>query len=148
MGRTVGGVALLALALFMLYGFFRSSATLSSAAGLVALVIGVVLPAIGGIALLRGRLGGPSRARVDALRRKTLEAETLRLAVAHGGRLTALELSVELALTPEEAKALLDDLAARELAELEITDRGVIVYAFHDARHLGGKQDARPLLDA
>ena len=84
----------------------------------------------------------------NALRRRTLEAEILRLATGHAGRLTAVEVAMELALSPEEAKAILDDMAAREMAELEITDRGVIVYAFHDAQHLGGKHEARGILDA
>lgn len=149
-GRTVGGAALLALAAFMLLGFLRSDATLTSPAAIAALLITAVLPAAGGIALLRGglRFGGRRAARVEELRQKTIEAEILRLAVQHGGKLTAVEVATALALPPESAKATLDSLAEREIADLEITDRGLIVYSFHDAKHLGGKHSARGILDA
>lgn len=148
MGRLIGGAGLLLLALFMLFGFLRSSAALSSPATIVALLVTVGLPAVGGVALLRGRLGGPSRARLDRLRQQTLEAEVLRLAVQHRGRLTAVDVAGAFALTPEDAKATLDGLVTREVADLEVTDEGVLVYTFHEARHLGGKHGSRGLLDA
>ncbi|MDF2773288.1 MAG: hypothetical protein K0S86_2783 [Geminicoccaceae bacterium] len=149
-GRTVGGAALLALAAFMLLGFLRSDASLTSPAAIAALLITAALPAAGGIALLRGglRFGGRRAARVEELRKKTIEAEILRLAVQRGGKLTAVEVATALALAPESAKATLDSLAEREIADLEITDRGLIVYSFHDAKHLGGKHSSRGILDA
>lgn len=149
-GRKVGGIALLALAAFMLFGFLRSDASLSSPAAIAALVITVALPAAGGIALLRGfaTFGGRRSARVAELRQKTIEAEILRLAIQHGGKLTAMEVATALALPQESAKATLDALAEREIADLEITDAGVIVYAFHDAKHIGGKHSSRGILDA
>lgn len=146
-GRAIGGWALIALAALMLVGFLRSDATLASPAVIAALVIAVALPAGGGVMLLRGG-GGRRAARLEQLRRQTVEAEVLRLATQHGGKLTALEVATALALPPESAKAVLDSLNERELADLEITDAGVIVYSFHDARHLGGKHSARGILDA
>ena len=53
-----------------------------------------------------------------------------------------------MAITPEAAKDALDALALREQAELEITESGVIVYAFHDVRHLEEKSRAKGVLDA
>jgi uncharacterized membrane protein len=146
-GRTIGGAALLGLAAFMLYGFLRSDASLASPAAIAALLIAVALPAAGGIALLRG-LGRGRSARVERLRQQTIEAEILRLAMQQGGRLTAVEVAAALGLPSESAKAALDSLAEREIADLEITDAGVIVYSFHEARNVGGKHSARGLLDA
>ena len=148
-GRTWGGVALLAIAGFMLLGFLRSDATIGSPSAIAALLLTVALPAAAGIALIRGiATFGRRSARVEELRQRTIEAEILRLAIQHNGRLTAMEVATALALPSETAKATLDAMAERELADLEITDRGVIVYSFHDARHLGGKHSARGILDA
>ena len=145
MGRVAGGGALLLLSLFMLVGFLRSSASLAAPATLAALVITVGLPAIGGVALLRG--GRRRSARVDRLRQQTLEAEILRLAMRHAGRLTAVEVASEFALTPEAAKETLDGMVTRELADLALTDGGLIVYTFEEARRVGEKHGARGLLD-
>lgn len=146
-GRRWGGIALLAIAAFMFLGFLNSSASLGSPTAIVALLLTVGLPAGAGVALLRG-IGGERTARVERLRQQTIEAEILRLAMQHAGKLTAVEVATALALPPETAKASLDSLAERELADLEITDAGVIVYAFHDAKHIGGKSSARGILDA
>jgi hypothetical protein len=146
-GRRFGGIALLALAAFMFLGFLNSSASLGSPTALMALLLTVGLPAGAGIALLRG-IGVARGARAERLRQQTIDAEILRLAIQHGGKLTALEVATALALSPESAKASLDSLAEREQADLEITDAGIIVYAFHDAKNIGGKSSARGLLDA
>src|SRR6185295_8327730 len=98
-GRTWGGVALLSLAAFMLLGFLRSSASVGPAA-IGALLITVVLPAVGGLLLIRG-VGTADRARVAKLRQQTIDAEILKMAVAHAGKLTAVEVAAALALTPE-----------------------------------------------
>jgi hypothetical protein len=85
---------------------------------------------------------------MQALRQQTIEAEIMKLAMAQQGRLTEVEVASALALPPGEAKAALDALVAREVADLEITDAGVLVYTFHDARYFGTKRDATGLLDA
>ena len=146
-GRRWGGIALLVIAAFMFVGFLNSSASLGSPTAIIALLLTVGLPAGAGVALLRG-IGGTRTARVERLRQQTIEAEILRLAMQHAGKLTAVEVATALALPPETAKASLDSLAERELADLEITDAGVIVYAFHDAKNIGGKSSARGILDA
>ena len=146
-GRRLGGIALLAIAAFMFVGFLGSSASLASPTAIIALLLTVGLPAGAGVALLRG-IGGARSARAERLRQQTIDAEILRLAMQHAGKLTAVEVATALALPPETAKASLDSLAERELADLEITDAGVIVYAFHDAKNIGGKSSARGLLDA
>jgi len=144
--RTTGGIALLVLAALMFLGFVRSDASLAAPATIVALLITTVVPAVGGIALLRG--GGTARTRrLDRLREQTIDAEILRLAVAEGGRLTAVEVATALTLTPEAAKEKLDALVGRDVADIAVTERGVVVYTFHDAKYLGGKSDAKGVLD-
>ena len=147
MSRKTIAIALLTLAGLMLFGFLRSSASIAAPATIVALLITVVAPAVGGIAMLRGTDLARGK-RLDQLRQQTIDAEVLRLAVTEGGRLTAVEVATALALTPEQAKDTLDALVARDVADIAVTERGVLVYTFHDAKHLGGKGDAKGVLDA
>lgn len=146
-GQRWGGIALLAIAAFMLLGFLNSSASLGSPTTIIALLLTVGLPAGAGVALLRG-IGGARNARSERLRQQTIDAEILRLAMQHAGKLTAVEVASALALPTETAKSSLDSMVERELADLEITDAGVIVYAFHDAKNIGGKASAKGILDA
>ena len=147
MSRTSGGIALLVLAALMFLGFIRSGASLAAPATIVAVLLTAIAPAVGGVALLRG--GGTARTRrLDQLRQQTIDAEILRLAVSERGKLTAVEVATALALTPETAKEALDALVARDVADIAVTERGVIVYTFHDAKHIGGKGEAKGVLDA
>jgi hypothetical protein len=143
--RTIG-VALLVIAALMLLGFTRSSLGIGSPSVIAALLLTVVAPAAGGIALLRRRSAHGPRTR--ELRQRTLEAEILRLATRQQGRLTALEVATEFAITPEEAKATLDGFVSREIADLAMTERGVLVYTFHETQGVADKHAARGLLDA
>jgi hypothetical protein len=149
MGSIIGGVGLLLLALFMFVGYMGADIQGGPGATVLALVIAVGLPAAGGAALLARHFRKPGQLseRKDELRRQTLEAEVLRIARAHGAKLTVIEVVGELAVTPEEAKAALDSLARQEIAELEITDSGVIVYAFHDVARLSEKSRSKGILD-
>jgi len=54
----------------------------------------------------------------------------------------------EFAITPEKANELLESLMVRQLADVEVTDSGVVVYVFHDVKHLADKPRARGILDA
>lgn len=145
MGRKTG-IALLILAGVMLYGSLRSSASFAAPATIAAVLITVVLPAAGGAMLLWG--GGRRRSeRMIELRQRTIDAEILRLAQREGGRLTASEVAVALALSPEAAKTALDALMSRDVADIAVSDDGVLVYVFHEKGTLGDKQSARGLLD-
>lgn len=149
MNKLLAAGGLAALALFMLLGFLASDVAAGAPATLAALALTVGLPAAGAGLLARShhaeraRLGG----RKAQLRRQTLDAEILRLAAEHGGRLTAVEVAARLAIGPEAAKEALDDLALRGQAEIEVTDAGLLVYGFWDVRHLGDKSSARGVLD-
>ncbi|HEX2167573.1 MAG TPA: hypothetical protein VHG09_10120 [Longimicrobiales bacterium] len=145
MGRIVGWV-LIALAAFMFIGYL--GADVAGATAVFALLITVVLPAAGGIALVTGRVRGRKvGARREELRQQTVEAELLRLAGRHGGKLTIVEAVGDLAITPEEAKQALDALSVRGLADFEVTDSGIVVYVFHDVQNLGDKPHSRGLLE-
>jgi hypothetical protein len=145
----VVGFALLALSLFMLLGFLRSDADLGTPT-IAALLITVALPALGGLALLTKpfRRGARLAERRELLRQQTYESEILRLAAQRQGRLTAVELVTEFAITPEKANELLESLMVRQLADVEVTDSGVVVYVFHDVKNLADKPHARGILDA
>jgi hypothetical protein len=144
--RSIGWI-LIALAAFMFVGYLR--ADVAGPEAIFALLITVVLPAAGGLAMVTGRVRRSGRigARREELRRQTLEAELLRLAGRHDGRLTIVEAVGELAIAPEDAKEALDALALRGLADFEVTDSGVIVYVFHDVQHLGDKPRSKGLLE-
>lgn len=142
MGRKIGAGLLLFVAAFMLLGFLRSGATLLSPTALFALLLTVGLPAVAGISLLRGVLRGGSGSRLQALRQQTIDAEILKLAMARGGRLTEVEVVSALALPAAEAKASLEALVAREVADLDVSDEGVLLYTFHEAKYFDGPRDA------
>ena len=147
MSRRFVGIGLLVLAGLLGWGFLRSGASITAPATLAALLITVVGPAVGGVVLLRGGSIARSR-RLDQLRQQTIEAEILKLAVNEGGRLTAVEVATTLGLTPEMAKEALDSMVTRDVADMAVTDRGVIVYTFHEAKYIEGKGDAKGVLDA
>ena len=107
MGKLLGGVGLLILALFMLLGFFRAQPSAGTAATIVTFLLAVVLPAAGGVALLYAhRQQGHSVAqRKERLRQQTLEAEMLKLAARKGGKLTVVEVIGEMAVIPRPRSA-------------------------------------------
>jgi hypothetical protein len=145
--RTIGGVALCILAGLMLLGFAQvGSVTLAS---LIALAIGAGIPGAIGIALLMGRLdrGRNLAASKATLRRQTIEAEILALAGRRGGKITMVEVVTETALADAEASEVLESLAVRGLADIQITDSGTIVYDFRDVRLLGEKGSAKDVLE-
>jgi hypothetical protein len=131
----------------MFLGFLRARLPLVAPATIGALLVAVVLPIAGGIALLRG-MGSGDVARRARLRQQTIEAEVMKLAIQQRGKLTALEVATALALPEDETKVALDSMVERELADIEITDEGVIVYTFQSAKQLGSKDTSRGILDA
>ena len=148
MRRYIGGGALLLLSAFMLLGFLNAG-SMAALPAAIAFVVAVVLPAVGGVTLIareRGR-GGSLATRRDQLRRQTVEAELLRLAGEHGGRLTVVEVVTALALSQDDAKAALDSLTMQEIADMAVTDSGTIVYTFRDIERALEKGSARPVLE-
>lgn len=139
--------ALYLLAALMLLGFFNSGLELTAPA-IVALLLVVVLPA--GFAtrmLLKQPNAKVLQQRQQNLRMNTIESEILRIAQLHQGKLTLVEIVSDLAISTDEAKSAADSLVHKEIADLEITNSGVLVYTFHDLRHLHEKSSARGLLE-
>lgn len=141
----IGG--LFGLAALMLFGFLRSSLSLSSPSTIVALLITVVLPAGAALAMMRG-VDTADRTRRASLRQQTIEAEVMKLAIEQRGKLTAIEVATALALPEDETKVALDAMVEREIADIEITDEGVLVYTFQSAKELGSKGTSKGILDA
>ena len=144
--RKILALGLLAISLFMLLGFFQAGAPLSIA-GLIALVIGVGIPGACAALLLMPPTGlfTKSPARREQLRRQTIESEIVRLAGRLGGTLTVVEVVAELALESQVAQDALDALMTREIAEIGVSDSGLIVYRFPDLLRLDEKDDAEGL---
>ncbi|CAN5444897.1 hypothetical protein BH09GEM1_BH09GEM1_07700 [soil metagenome] len=134
MGRKLGGIALLVIPALMLLGFAWSSAPVTPVA-LFAILLVVVLPAINGVASLRDSLRHNSDTRLTQMHRETFDAEILRVAMERQGRLTVVELASTLRLATGESKAALDDLVQRQVADLEVSGEGGLIYTFHEARH-------------
>ena len=80
------------------------------------------------------RAAGQDRAAeaVEAVDPVAAERERLVLGVAEKeqGRVTVLEVASRCDLTSDEAKALLDDLVLRKVAQLHVSEEGVLVYVF------------------
>lgn len=149
MGSRIGGGLLIALALFMLVGFLNADVERAAGTTLLALLITVALPAGAGIALLRKGAGGHRRLeeRREVLRQQTLASELVRLAGQRGGKLTTVEVVSEFAVTPDEADRALRELVIRGVAEPEVTESGLLVYAFHDVRRLEEKPRSKGVLE-
>jgi hypothetical protein len=145
----IGGVLLLLLALLMFGGFLQSNSQLSAAATVIALGISVALPGIAGVALIlrHFRSGRRLETRREVLRQQTLQSEVLRLAGQRGGRLALVEVVTEMAVPSDAAQAALDALVEREIADIAVTDSGVLVYTFRDVEKLGDKSQARGILE-
>ncbi|MGH7537299.1 MAG: hypothetical protein ACREMF_01575 [Gemmatimonadales bacterium] len=150
MGKIVGGIGLIVVSLFMLLGFLSSSQPISLPAAAVMLLLTVGLPAASGVGLLylRFREGRAFQQRRDQLRVQTYQSEILKLAGRKGGKLTLVELLTDSALSTEDAEAALGGLVERGIADIEVTDSGVLVYAFHDVQKLPEKDSSRGILEA
>jgi predicted DNA-binding transcriptional regulator len=148
--KAAAGFTLIGVSLFMLLGFFNADLSSSAMATVGALLVGVALPgAVGGtLVTLHFRQGKGLARRREQLRLQTQEAEVLRLAGEHDGRLTVVEVVRELAMEHSGAEALLRSMVERGVAEIEVTESGLLVYTFPDVQRLQDKPTSRGVLDA
>lgn len=148
MGKLLGGGALIAVALFMLLGFFNSTSR-GVGTSIVLLLLVVGLPGTVGVNLIRSHFASKRgfTQRRDDLRRQTQEAEILALAQEQKGRLTVIEVATRLALPAPTVEDLLSGMHTKGVAELEMTDAGLIVYTFPDILKLPAKGESRDVLD-
>lgn len=145
LGKLWGGGGLILVALFMVLGFSLSGLSGPLAVDIIALLVSVGIPGVTGGWLVASHFRDGGEA-TPALTGDAMEASILKLAARNGGRLAAVEVAGELGVSAVAAKEMLDSLMARELADVAVTESGVLVYAFHDVEHLDEKWQARPLL--
>lgn len=147
--RRILALLLLVLALLMGWGFVRSGVSVAEPATILALLVAVGVPGAVGVLLLTGPPGQGRRLaeRQERLRRETLDAELLRLAGERDGKLTVVEAVTTLGIAPEDAKDALSALVTRDLADIEVTDSGLLVYRVHDVALLHEKPRSRDVLD-
>ena len=150
MGKLLGGGALLALAAFMLLGFFNLSQPLGFPVAVLTLLVAVGVPGAAGAALLLAhfREGARTTGHRERLRLETHQAELVRLAERRGGKLTVVEAVAEMALDSPTVEAALGVLVERGVADIEVTDSGLLVYTFPDVLRLPDKGSSRGILDA
>ena len=97
----------------------------------------------------RGGLNAQSQSFSNVVRTFRISpAATAEFTQFHGSKEAAiLEVVTALAITPEQAKDVLDGLARDGFADFQVTDSGVVVYDFQDIRRLGDKSSARNILE-
>jgi hypothetical protein len=147
MGKLLGGGALVALAAFMLLGFFSLAQPLSFPVAALTLLVAVGVPGGAGAALLRAHFR--ERTRVtghrERLRLETHQAELVRLAARRGG-FTVSKVARWRSIPHRRGGTGRADGAG--VADIEVTDSGLLVYTFPDVRHLPEKGSSRDILDA
>lgn len=150
MGRLLGGGGLVALAAFMLLGFFNLSQPPGLTVAVLTLLVAVAVPGAAGVALLRAHFRERSRltGQRERLRLETHQAELVRLAERRGGKLTVVEAVADTALDSPTVEAALGKLVEQGVADIEVTDSGLLVYTFPDVRRLPEKGSSRGILDA
>jgi hypothetical protein len=113
----------------------------STLVGLVVLFTGGTL---WGLNIARQSFGWrlPGRDLLHLVRRPARDKrqEVLSYATSGGGRVTVVEVAGRCQLTVEESEAILNDFAAREVAELLVAEDGTVVYDFN---LLSNKEKAR-----
>lgn len=151
MKRIMGGSALIGLSLFMLLGFAKAKLPPGRVTKILTLGIAVVLPMGTGAGLIYSHFKPNQtylKTRRKELQTRTIQAEIVKLAIAHKGKLTAVEVIAALGISSEMAQQQLNLLTHQNLAELEITESGTLVYAFQDVQALSEKLDSKRIADA
>lgn len=87
----------------------------------------LALLGLGGFFVYRS---GKVPASIPKLDQAALEQKVLESARRHRGRITVSELALDLGCDLAEAERLLDALVTARVTELEVSDRGLVVYVF------------------
>ncbi len=148
--RVLGGASLIGVALFMAAGFAGSDATRSLGTTIAAPLIAVGVPAGAGVALIHShyrnrRLRTADRAE---LRLQTWESELVKLATERGGKLTVVEAVAATGLRAPQVDEALRSLTLQGVADIDVTDSGMLVYRFPDVQLLEEKGGSKPILDS
>ena len=149
--KLFGGIGLLGLAGFMLLGFAKADLSdQSMAVKAMTFGLGVGLPTAAGMGLVQSHRRDRKllATRIVNSRLIALRSEILKLAQANQGKLTEIEVISELGIEQAVANEVLTNLCQQDLAEIEMTDSGLLVYVFPDIQQLPDKHSSRGLLDA
>lgn len=143
--RRVGGYIAVVIGSFMGIGVLLNAAGPHSAGALLlSFVLFSAAPLVGGVWLLREP--GGRRAALAAAS-QAWDSELMRLAERRGGSLSVAEVVAHADLDVIEAEQRLDALFKRGLCELQVTERGVVVYRFPELPSVGDKRAARGVLE-
>ena len=151
MNKLFGGIGLLSLASFMMLGFAKADLSdQSMAVRAMTFGLGVGLPLAGGIGLVGSHHQDRNRMLTNKATNqlRTLQSEILKLAQANQGKLTEIEVISEFGIEAAVAHDVLTSLCQQDLADIEMTDSGLLVYVFPDIQQLPNKHSSRGLLDA
>lgn len=144
------GILLIIISLFMLLGFIKSNTEHELLVRVITFILAVVIPFSSGFGLLlsnykQKKLLDNSK---GSLANKILGSEILKLAEKNNAKLTVLEVVKELSVESNVAQEILDAFVAKNFAEIELTESGIIVYSFVDIQRLNEKEFSKGVLDA
>ncbi len=148
--KVLGGGLLIGVALFMAIGFALSDATRSLATTIGTLLIAVAIPAGAGIALIQSHYRGQRLQSADRaeLRLQTWESELVKLASERGGKLTIVEAVAATGLRAPQVEEAFRSLTQQGVADIDVTDSGMLVYRFPDVQLLREKGGSKPILES
>ncbi len=148
--KVLGGALLIGVALFMAIGFAVSDATRSLGTTIATLLIAVGIPAGAGLALIQSHYQGRRLLTADRaeLRLQTWESELVKLAAERGGKLTVVEAVAATGLRAPQVEEAFRSLTQQGVADIDVTDSGMLVYRFPDVQLMGEKGGSKPILDA
>jgi hypothetical protein len=146
--RLVAGVILIGLGLLMAIGVSKAKLPPNPVVTALTIGISVILPIAIGTGLIAGPRTQKSLAPATAARRsQTIQAEMIKLAIAQGGALTVVEVVSTLGIDSQTATQELTALTYQQIAELEMTDSGLMVYRFPDVQSLSEKHHSKRIAD-
>ena len=123
------GVLVILFGLVMIAGglinFFDSARERPASESLILMTLLGLGPVVCGFLMCRNM-----KRKAQHRKAEHIERQILQLAKENQGQLTISEVSMRLTLSSTEAKAVLDQCHLNHLAELSISDSGVVVYRF------------------
>jgi hypothetical protein len=148
--RRGAGMILIGLGLLMAIGVSRAKLPPNPVVTGLTIGISVILPIAVGIGLVAST-GQRTQKSLDpaiaARRSQTIQAEMVKLAIAQGGALTVVEVVSTLGIDSQTATQELTALTYQQIAELEMTDSGLMVYRFPDVQSLPEKYHSKRIAD-
>ncbi len=129
------GGLLIAGGLFLLIGVLAGDSLQEQSlmTNLVMSVLFILAPIAGGGLMIRNHFKRKhfslKAKEADLYQRR--ERHILRLAQEHKGRLSIPEIAVSSSMTTNEAETIMEELARKGYADIQVTDSGAIIYEFY-----------------